>query len=80
MQLEFGMLLARECRADTRSATSMNVSFAPLHEGTRANKRKIPVEEEPAVSMWLSGANAVLGSARGHAMPTGERESSNQKL
>ena len=59
---EFGMLVARECRVDTRSATSMNMSFAPLHEGTRANKRKIPVEEEPAVSMWLSGANAVLGS------------------
>lgn len=33
------------------------------------------MKKNPLLSMWLSGANAVLGSSRGHAMSTARRES-----
>ncbi|WP_180736501.1 hypothetical protein [Paraburkholderia sp. PGU19] len=33
------------------------------------------LKKNPLLSMWLSGANAVLGSTRGHAMATAKRES-----
>ncbi len=33
------------------------------------------LKKNPLLSMWLSSANATLGSARGHAISTAKRES-----
>ena len=32
------------------------------------------LKKNPWLSMWMSGANAVLGSARGHAMAEAKRQ------
>jgi hypothetical protein len=34
------------------------------------------VKKNPFLSMWLSGANAIIGSARGHATAQAKRQAS----
>lgn len=33
------------------------------------------LKKNPMLSLWLSGANAIMGSARGHAMTSARRQS-----